>query len=83
MHKPSANTVVEIDNVRLRPKQQVSQAMVKLYSLQLVIQKLHTQNIKILVLQLYNKARTPTNAVRNIDYTEETGDAFITMLSAC
>ena len=47
MHKPSANTVVEIDNVRLRPKQQVLTGDgLKLYSLQLVIQQVKLQYLK-------------------------------------
>ena len=82
----SANTVVEIDNVRLRPansKYHTGDGSTVQFAISDTAGETTISNISdIGVAIIQQSTNTTLNAVRNIDYTVETGDAFITMLSA-
>ena len=82
----SANTVVEIDNVRLRPansKYHTGDGSTVQFAISDTAGETTISNISdIGVAIIQQSTNTTLNAVRNIDYTVQTGDAFITMLSA-
>ena len=82
----SANTIVEVDGVRLRPvnsKYHTGDGSTTQFNISTTASETTIVNpgdIGVAVIQ--QSTETTLNAVRNIDYTVTAGDAFITMLTA-
>jgi hypothetical protein len=82
----SANTVVEIDDVRLRPansKYHAADGSTVQFNIATTAGEtviVNPGDIGVAVIQ--RATNTTLNAVRNVDYTATAGDAFITMLTA-
>jgi hypothetical protein len=82
----SANTVVEIDDVRLRPansKYHAADGSTVQFNIATTAGEtviVNPGDIGVAVIQ--RATNTTLNAVRNVDYTAVAGDAFITMLTA-
>ena len=82
----SANTIVEIDGVRLRPvnsKYHTGDGSTTQFNISTTASETTIVNpgdIGVAVIQ--QSTETTLNAVRNIDYTVTAGNAFITMLTA-
>lgn len=78
-----ANTVVEIDNVRLRPvnsKYHTGDGSSTQFAISTTAGETTIGNINDIGVAVIQKSDNRTlNAVRNIDYTVNSGDAFITM----
>lgn len=78
-----ANTVVEIDNVRLRPvnsKYHTGDGSTTQFAISTTAGETTIGNINDIGVAVIQKSDNRTlNAVRNIDYTVNSGDAFITM----
>jgi len=82
----SGNTVVEIDNVRLRPansKYHTGDGSTTQFAISDTAGETTIGNVSdIGVAVIQQSTNTTLNAVRNIDYTVSSGDAFITMTTA-
>jgi hypothetical protein len=82
----SANTIVEIDDVRLRPansKYHTGDGSTTQFAISTTASEttiVNPSDIGVAVIQ--QSTESTLNAVRNIDYTVTAGDAFITMLTA-
>jgi len=81
-----ANTVVEIDNVRLRPvnsKYHTGDGSTVQFAIATTANETTISNISdIGVAVIQQSTNTTLNAVRNIDYTVTSGDAFVTLTTA-
>ena len=82
----SGNTVVEIDNVRLRPansKYHTGDGSTTQFAISDTAGETTISNIgDIGVAVIQQSTNTTLNAIRNIDYTVSSGDAFVTMTTA-